>query len=78
MITVKELIEKLQKVDQNAIVIKTSNNFELRCADVKVNDILETTGEFVNRKFQDSFDGETYNGKVFIRGEGNVKVVTLY
>jgi hypothetical protein len=57
---VKELIKKLEALDQNAEVIVKSSNFELNGANVSVTYVHEySNGRKNTETFTDAFDGNT-------------------
>lgn len=74
---VKELVEQLLKEDQEATVVKTSDNFELNHAIVEVQTIGVYKGNKVNKSFYDAFDGESYNKDVWELFSGNENVVKI-
>jgi hypothetical protein len=75
---VKELIEKLLKEDQEATVVKTSDNFELNGATVEVNGFYSTTATKVKRNFRDAFDGESYDSDVWsLLSNGDTKIIKI-
>ena len=62
---VKDLIKLLQKVkNQNAIVVKTTDNFEQGNAKVEASGLYLFNGEIKEESFRDAFDGGSYNKKI--------------
>lgn len=61
---VKELIKKLQKLDQNAIVVVTTDNFEQGNSKKQAKYIHEFKGDIVKESFRDAFDGGSYSSEV--------------
>lgn len=61
---VKDLIKKLQKIDQNAIVVVTTDNFEQGNQTKPARGIYEFTGKIVKESFRDAFDGGSYSSDV--------------
>lgn len=75
---VKDLIEKLEKVDPEAEVITSSSNFELKFSKVSVSNVMQfETGKKEKRGFFDAFDGESYEREIWsvIGGEENVVIL---
>ncbi len=76
--TVKELINKLNLLDQNAEVIIKSSNFELNGAQVPVSLLYQTDkGSKKIKAFTDAFDGQTYNKEVWSMLDGDLSVVLI-
>jgi len=64
-LTVKELIEKLQKVDnQDAIIAVTSSNFELNGAKLSAKSLYSFKGKIIKENFRDAFDGGSYDKEI--------------
>lgn len=61
---VGELIKKLQTFPKNAIVVTTSDNFEMNNATVELKSVYSFKGEIVEKRFRDAFDGGSYTSKV--------------
>jgi len=61
---VKELIDKLQKLDQNAIVVVTTDNFEQGHSKKQARGVHEFKGDIVRENFRDAFDGGSYTSEV--------------
>ena len=76
-ITVKEMIEKLSKLDPNAILVNSSNNFEKKGATVPITSLYEFDGKIEKRKFRDAFDGEIYESDVVSMVDGKDKFVMI-
>lgn len=75
---VKDLIDKLKTMDQDAVVIVASDNFELNGATVEVHYVHEHKGgSKENRIFRDAFDGETYDKEVYSISGGIMTVVLI-
>jgi arylsulfatase A-like enzyme len=75
---VKELIKKLQELDQNAIVVVTTDNFEQGNSKKQAKHIHEFKGEIVKKGFRDAFDGESYTSEVVRWDEsGKIKFVQI-
>jgi hypothetical protein len=75
---VKELVEKLLKMDQEATVITRSDNFELNGADVELKYVSEyKTGSKRVESFRDAFDGGKYSAETWSRLGGNESVITV-
>lgn len=74
---VKDLIEKLSVLDQNAEVIVKSSNFEVN-ADVPVSFVHQyNTGSKKNKQFRDAFDGEVYSAETWSILGGDIPVVMI-
>jgi len=78
---VKDLIEKLQKCDPDAIVVCSSDNFELNSARVEAERIHERYGKKFMENFRDAFDYTDYSTEVIRYGkegeEGSIKIVSI-
>lgn len=61
---VKDLIKKLEAIDQEAIVVVTSDNFEQGNAKKQAKYIREFKGDIVKEVFRDAFDGDSYTSEV--------------
>lgn len=61
---IKELIEKLQKLDQNSIVVVTTDNFEQGNSKKQATYIHEFKGDIVKENLRDAFDGGSYSSEV--------------
>lgn len=75
---VKDLISKLLTMDENAIVVIKSPNFELGGAKVPVSFVHQYNECLRNKKtFRDAFDGEMYDKEIFTLMGGHEKVVDI-
>lgn len=75
---VKDVIKKLEALDQNAEVITKSSNFELNGASVPVSFIHQyNEGSKETRTFRDAFDGETYSKETWSTVGGQIPVVII-
>jgi hypothetical protein len=75
---VKDLIEKLNGMDPEAIVITKSDNFEMKGADVPLSMASQyETGSMRAEKFRDAFDGCSYTSVTYSIFGGDLKVVYL-
>ena len=76
---VKELISKLQKLDQNSTVVVTTSNFEQGHSKKKAERLFEFKGDIVNQNFRDAFDGGSYDSEVvqFNDKEGKTNFVQI-
>ena len=73
-LTVKNLILKLQEVEnQDAIISVTSNNFELNGAKIPASGVRLFRGSIEKDNFLDAFDGGDYSATV-IKCNGMVNV----
>ena len=61
---VKDLIKKLEALDQNAIVVVTTNNFEQGHSKKEAKGVYEFKGKIVSESFRDAFDGGSYSSDV--------------
>jgi len=61
---VKELIDKLQKLDQDSIVVVTTDNFEQGHSKKQARSVYEFKGDIVRENFRDAFDGGSYTSEV--------------
>jgi len=76
--TVKDLIKKLEVLDQNAEVIVTSSNFELNGASVSVSFVHQyNEGSKKVQTFRDAFDGDTYSKETWSVIGGQTPVVMV-
>lgn len=74
----KELISKLQKLDPEAEVVVTSNNFELQHEVVSLQGVTEyKTARKVKKQFRDAFDGYAYLTEVYDLFNGEETVILL-
>lgn len=75
---VKDLIKKLEALDQNAEVIVTSSNFELNGANVPVSFVHQyNDGSKRVKTFRDAFDGDTYSKETWSIIGGQTPVVMV-
>jgi hypothetical protein len=75
---VKDLIKKLEALDQNAEVIVTSSNFELGGAYVPVSFVHQyNEGIKEIQTFRDAFDGDTYSKETWSLMGGDMPVVMV-
>lgn len=75
---VKDLIKKLEGLDQNAEVIVTSSNFELNGASVPVSFVHQyNEGSKKLQTFRDAFDGDTYSKETWSIIGGQTPVVMV-
>jgi len=75
---VKELIKKLEALDQNAEVIVTSSNFELNGASVPLSFVHQyNEGSKKTQTFRDAFDGDTYSKETWSIIGGKIPVVMV-
>jgi hypothetical protein len=75
---VKELIKRLEALDQNAEVIIESPNFELKGAKVPVSFVHQYNVGLKSKKaFMDAFDGEVYSKEVWSIIGGTMSVVMV-
>jgi uncharacterized protein YkuJ len=75
---VKDVIKKLEALDQNAEVITTSSNFELNGASVPVSFIHQyNEGSKKTETFRDAFDGGTYSRETWSIVGGETPVVKI-
>lgn len=80
--TVADLIRKLQSLPMDAIVVHTSDNFELNDATVEYDGhMYECELMKESQQFRDAFDGGTYSKEVFthvpIQSDNKRKIVDL-
>lgn len=61
---VKDLIKELKKLDQNSIVSKTTDNFEMGHCTVSARGIRSFSGRIEREGFTDAFDGGSYSTEV--------------
>lgn len=75
---VKDFIEKLKKLDQEAEVIIKSSNFELGSSNVLVSCIAQyNEGSKRKETFRDAFDGGAYQAEVWRISGGDIPVVYI-
>ena len=75
---VKDLVKKLLELDQDATVVKNSDNFELKGAIIEVYYIPQyDTGKRKIGTFIDAFDNESYDKEVFELFGGSEKIVKI-
>jgi len=75
---VKDLIEKLNGMDPEAMVITKSDNFEMNGADVPLSGANQyETGSTRVENFRDAFDGCSYTSVTYSIFGGDLKVVYL-
>jgi uncharacterized protein YkuJ len=75
---VKDLIKKLEALDQDAEVIVTSSNFELNGASVPVSYVHQyNEGSKKVQTFRDAFDGYTYSKETWLINGGKTPVVMV-
>ena len=75
---VKDLIEKLKGMDQEAMVITKSDNFEMNGADVPLSMVHQyETGSREVENFRDAFDGCSYSSVTYSITGGDLRVVYL-
>jgi arylsulfatase A-like enzyme len=75
---VKELIKKLKALDQNAIVVVTTDNFEMGNNNIPARGVYEFAGKIVKEGFRDAFDGGSYSADVVRHDEkGKTKFVQI-
>lgn len=75
---VKDVIKALLTCDQEATVIVTSDNFELRGADVAVSYVHQyNDGLKETKTFTDAFDHDDYDKEVYLIVGGTEKVVFI-
>ena len=75
---VKDLIKKLEALDQDAEVIVTSSNFELNGASVPVSFVHQyNEGSKKVQTFRDAFDGDTYSKETWSIIGGKTPVVMV-
>lgn len=78
---VKDLVKELLKLDQNAVVVKTTDNFEQGQSEVEASGVEEFEGVLSNENFRDAFDGGTYTKKVvkrFSKDKNKTKFVKIH
>lgn len=76
--TVKQLIKELKKVNQNAVIVGRSDNFEKRGDVVKLSGLHLELMEEVNRKYRDAFDYEEYEGTAFVASKKGKDAIQFY
>lgn len=75
---VKDLIKKLESMNQEAYVIVSSSNFEKGNIDELLLNITQhSTGNRTLKQFRDAFDGESYTSEVWSIFGGDLPVVKL-
>ena len=75
--TVEQLVAKLQKCNQKAIVITATSNFEQGNSDIPANGVREYKGKIVSETFRDAFDGECYDKEVAMFSFDNEETGTI-
>ena len=73
-LTVEDLIAKLKTMPKNAIVVTSSDNFEMNNAIVPARYISNFKGELVTERFRDAFDGDHYTAEVVKRRDKGEEV----
>ena len=68
-LTVKDLIALLQKENPNAIIAKTTDNFEQGHSTVPFTGFYKFKGKLVKESFRDAFDGGSYDKEVIRHDE---------
>ena len=74
--TKKELLEKLEGVDDNTRIIVKSSNFELGNSFVEAKAYVGKYSKEVKR-FVDAFDGESYSTVVFVDDEDGEATIVI-
>ncbi len=75
---VKDAMKLLAKMDQNAIFVTTTDNFEMGHQTIPATSIREFKGSVVKETFRDAFDGYNYNAEVICFDEkGKKKFVKI-
>lgn len=75
---VSELVEKLLKLDQEATVLVTTDNFEMGNREIEAKYVSQyDTGQKRTQGFRDAFDGGSYSVIVWSTIGGKEKVVTI-
>ena len=75
---VKDLIKKLKTMDPNAIVITTSDNYELKGSSIEVTSAYQSDeGSSRKKGFYDDFDGGSYDKTVYSTVGGKMKIVRI-
>ena len=67
MYKVKDLVKDLLKLDQNAVVVKTTDNFEQGQSTVLASSLDVFDGTLEKQSFRDAFDGGSYSSEVVKR-----------
>lgn len=75
--TKKELLEVLEKVDDNTEIITNSNNYELSNHNVKARAYV-SKASIETKEFRDDFDGTYYNSDVYVSNSNGKEVVVIY
>lgn len=70
---VKDLLKKLEALDQESTVVVTSENFEQNGAKKQARGIFEFKGNIVKEQFRDAFDGDSYSSEV-VKWDDNGKI----
>ncbi|SFB03201.1 hypothetical protein SAMN05216312_10378 [Cohnella sp. OV330] len=76
VLTVKKMRAILSRFDDDAVIITTSDNFELESSMVNAN-VHEIHCRKVKREFKDAFDGEWYNKDVYVYDEAGIKAIKI-
>ena len=75
---VSDLIKKLQELDQDAIVVVSSSNPEIRLNWVGVENVTEfDTAISKSEQFSDMIDGQKYQKNIYYPFDGNEKIVSI-
>jgi len=76
---VRELMEKLSKLDPELTVVVTSSNFEQNHAKKVAGGVMTFKGKIATETFRDAFDYETYESEVvrWEPGEDNHNCVEI-
>lgn len=75
---VRDLIKELQKLDQNSIISKTTDNFEMGHCIVEARGVSEFKGRLEKEGFTDAFDGGSYSTEVIKHDDkGNLTFVRI-
>jgi len=75
---VKDLIQKLQSLDQEAEVVTPSHNWELGESIVSVTSVVQyNTAKKEIRPYFDAFDYESYEKEVYTTMDGNLPIVYI-
>ena len=76
---VKDLIKQLGKLNPEATVIVTSDNFELNYSKIAATYAIESyEGSKEMGTFRDAFDGENYNAEIWSSIGGKENVVEIW
>ncbi len=60
----KDLIKELEKVNPEATVVVTTDNFEQGHSTIKASHLYKFKGELKDKPFKDAFDGGEYTSEV--------------